>query len=72
MRWTEQSASLPLQTLAALAERAPDLDALLPVVYDDVPVALHPVARRSLLAHLIKLRHEGRAAADGEHWHWRG
>jgi glyoxylase-like metal-dependent hydrolase (beta-lactamase superfamily II)/8-oxo-dGTP pyrophosphatase MutT (NUDIX family) len=44
-------------------------DALLPKVYDDVPTALHGMARRSLLAHLFKLRQEGRAAsADGEHW----
>jgi glyoxylase-like metal-dependent hydrolase (beta-lactamase superfamily II) len=34
------------------------LDALLPVVYDDVPARLHPVASRSLLAHLIKLKAE--------------
>jgi glyoxylase-like metal-dependent hydrolase (beta-lactamase superfamily II)/8-oxo-dGTP pyrophosphatase MutT (NUDIX family) len=60
--------------VASALERAgtADLDALLPGVYDDVPAALHPVARRSLLAHLIKLRHEGLAAADGERWHWRG
>ena len=44
--------------------RAP-LDALLPLVYDDVAAGLHPVARRSLLAHLIKLRDDGRAVVDG-------
>jgi len=45
---------------------------LLPLVYDDVPAALHPVARRSLLAHLLKLqtdglaeRESGAAAASG-------
>lgn len=38
---------------------AATLDALLPRVYDDVPVAMHPAARLSLEAHLIKL------AADG-------
>lgn len=37
-------------------------------VYDDVPVWLHPVARYSLLAHLIKLAGEDRARAVGEHW----
>lgn len=35
------------------------LDDLLPAVYDDVPAALHGVARRSLQAHLIKLCHDG-------------
>jgi len=34
-------------------------ETLLASVYDDVPVALHGVARRSLLAHLIKLYDEG-------------
>lgn len=34
-------------------------ETLLARVYDDVPVALHGVARRSLLAHLIKLYDEG-------------
>ncbi len=43
-------------------------DELLPLVYDDVPAAYHPVARLSLLAHLLKLRDDGRVAADGEVW----
>ncbi|TAK66135.1 MAG: MBL fold metallo-hydrolase [Betaproteobacteria bacterium] len=33
-------------------------EALLPVVYDDVAPGLHPMASRSLLAHLIKLKAE--------------
>ena len=33
-----------------------NLDELLPLVYDDVPEMLHPIARMSLLAHLIKLQ----------------
>ena len=45
-----------------------DLDELLPRVYDDVPVALHPVARRSLLAHLLKLQADGAARDDGGRW----
>jgi hypothetical protein len=32
------------------------LEALTPVVYDDVPPFKHPWAARSLLAHLLKLR----------------
>jgi glyoxylase-like metal-dependent hydrolase (beta-lactamase superfamily II)/8-oxo-dGTP pyrophosphatase MutT (NUDIX family) len=36
------------------------IEALLPAVYDDVPPHMHPVAERSLLAHLIKLQAEGR------------
>ncbi len=35
------------------------LDELLPVVYSDTPAKLHPVARRSLHAHLLKLAKDG-------------
>ncbi|MSQ70121.1 MAG: MBL fold metallo-hydrolase [Betaproteobacteria bacterium] len=44
------------------------LEELVPVAYDDVPARVHPVASRSLLAHLIKLHAEGRVARQGEHW----
>jgi glyoxylase-like metal-dependent hydrolase (beta-lactamase superfamily II)/8-oxo-dGTP pyrophosphatase MutT (NUDIX family) len=53
---------------AALRQAGPaSLGALLPLVYDDVPAALHAMARRSLLAHLLKLQGEGvaRLAAEG-------
>jgi glyoxylase-like metal-dependent hydrolase (beta-lactamase superfamily II)/8-oxo-dGTP pyrophosphatase MutT (NUDIX family) len=54
---------------AALRELGPtELPALLARVYDDVRPALHPVAARSLNAHLIKLRQEGRATTEGERW----
>ncbi len=39
---------------------------LLPIVYDDMPVALHRLARYSLLAHVQKLREERRVDAEGE------
>jgi glyoxylase-like metal-dependent hydrolase (beta-lactamase superfamily II)/8-oxo-dGTP pyrophosphatase MutT (NUDIX family) len=35
------------------------MDQLLAAVYDDVPPKLHAMARRSLLAHLLKLRDDG-------------
>jgi len=44
------------------------LDDLLPFVYGDVPQRVHLVARRSLHAHLLKLRDEGRAIEIGENW----
>lgn len=44
------------------------IDALLPLVYADVPARLHPVARRSLLAHLLKLRDDGSAVCVDEAW----
>ena len=40
------------------------LDVLVTSVYDDVDPRLHPVAKGSLLAHLLKLEAEGRAARD--------
>ena len=43
-------------------------DALLAAVYDDVPARLHPVARRSLIAHLIKLRDEERVSNHEGRW----
>ena len=44
------------------------LEHLLPRVYDDVSPRLHPVASRSLLAHLIKLRDEGRVQESRGSW----
>jgi glyoxylase-like metal-dependent hydrolase (beta-lactamase superfamily II) len=35
-------------------------------VYDDVDPRLHPVAKSSLLAHLLKLEQDGRAARDSD------
>jgi glyoxylase-like metal-dependent hydrolase (beta-lactamase superfamily II)/8-oxo-dGTP pyrophosphatase MutT (NUDIX family) len=52
--------------------RAGAIGTLLPLVYDDVPAGLHPVAARSLLAHLLKLRDDGVAALDGETWRYVG
>jgi len=53
--------------------RQATLDALLPVVYADTPRHLHAVARRSLLAHLNKLREDARVQElDEERWCWIG
>lgn len=45
-----------------------DLDALVVAVYDDVSPALHEWAKLSMLAHLIKLRGEGRAEEVSGVW----
>jgi glyoxylase-like metal-dependent hydrolase (beta-lactamase superfamily II)/8-oxo-dGTP pyrophosphatase MutT (NUDIX family) len=48
---------------------AQTMDELLARVYDDVPPKLHAMARRSLLAHLLKLRDDGRIVeAPSAHW----
>lgn len=53
----------------AFAKKNPaTLDELVSIVYDDVPERLHPVARRSLHAHLLKLEHEGRVKGGAD---WR-
>ena len=44
------------------------LAALVLQVYDDVPAALHGVAERSLLAHLLKLQADGAVVLAGERW----
>ncbi len=57
------------KVLAALHRLAPVTDeALLAAVYDDVPPKLHPMALRSLAAHLGKLREEGACHRDGDAW----
>jgi len=59
------------RVLAALQADGPaDLAALLPRVYADVPAALYPLARRSLLAHLLKLQAEGAARLDAAGLVW--
>jgi glyoxylase-like metal-dependent hydrolase (beta-lactamase superfamily II) len=56
-----------LQSLSATAPVAED--ALVAAVYFDTPKALHAMALRSLRAHLLKLREDGRAAGDaGSAW----
>ena len=53
----------------ALADHGPGtLKQLVKHAYDDVPESVHGLATRSLLAHLIKLRKEGKAQEDGEVW----
>ena len=57
------------KVLEAVTELAgADTDALLARVYDDVKPGLHPVARRSLTAHLQKLAADGRVRHDNDRW----
>jgi glyoxylase-like metal-dependent hydrolase (beta-lactamase superfamily II) len=58
-----------LQREAKVVERlgrigTADLDTLVASVYDDVDPRLHPLAKRSLLAHLHKLERDGRVVRD--------
>jgi glyoxylase-like metal-dependent hydrolase (beta-lactamase superfamily II) len=47
--------------LSALGEGSASVDDVVAAVYTDVPIELHPIARYSVWAHLLKLRSEGRA-----------
>ena len=46
-----------------------DLKALTAKAYDDVPTAIHGLAARSALAHLLKLEAEHRAFREDDLWH---
>ncbi len=57
------------KVLAAVHAHGPaEAPALLATVYADVPERMHPVALRSLTAHLIKLRDDGAVAEAGGAW----
>jgi glyoxylase-like metal-dependent hydrolase (beta-lactamase superfamily II) len=67
-----------LQREAKVAERLQragraSVESLVASVYDDVDPRLHPIAKSSLLAHLLKLEEDGRAqrdAASGDATWW--
>jgi len=45
------------------------LEELVAIAYDDAPLRLHGVAQRSLHAHLLKLRDEGKVKEEAGRWH---
>lgn len=57
------------KVIAGMRELGPaNEDELVVRVYDDVPPAMHPLAKRSLLAHLLKLQEDGEAANEEGRW----
>lgn len=52
----------------AAAPRPATVAELVPLAYDDAPVALYPIAKLALEAHLVKLVEDGRVEADGERY----
>ena len=57
------------KVMAAVCEHGPaTAEALVPLVYADVPARLHGMALRSLTAHLLKLRGDGRCAESDQGW----
>jgi glyoxylase-like metal-dependent hydrolase (beta-lactamase superfamily II) len=70
IRWTiAHRMQREAKVIAALgAHGTAPIETLLTRVYDDVDARLHPIAARSLLAHLLKLEEEGRAAVSANNW----
>ncbi len=56
------------QILACLRDGIDTIPAMVARMYADVDKRLHPAAARSVLAHLIQLVEDGRAAADGDRY----
>lgn len=67
IRHRQQREAKVMNALRALAPT--DLATLLASVYDDVPPGKHPIAQRSLLAHLRKLEADGLAREAEGIWH---
>jgi glyoxylase-like metal-dependent hydrolase (beta-lactamase superfamily II) len=63
--YAEHRAARERQVLDALAGGPRSPEELVSAIYTDVPTELHPLAARSVLAHLLKLQHEGRVAREG-------
>jgi glyoxylase-like metal-dependent hydrolase (beta-lactamase superfamily II) len=56
------------QVVDAVAAGAAEIPAMVKRIYADVPEVLHPMAERSVLAHLEMLEAEGRVACEDDHW----
>jgi glyoxylase-like metal-dependent hydrolase (beta-lactamase superfamily II) len=54
------------QVLAALADGPRTITEMVEVIYADHPKDVHPLAARSVLAHILKLADEGRAERTGK------
>ena len=69
--YMEHRAMREEQVLDALADGARTPEDMVPDIYADYPPELHPLAERSILAHLLKLEAEGRverSVKDGAAW----
>jgi glyoxylase-like metal-dependent hydrolase (beta-lactamase superfamily II) len=56
------------QIIDAIEGGADSIGAVVETVYADVDTALHPLAARSVVAHMRKLESEGRARRSGDEW----
>jgi glyoxylase-like metal-dependent hydrolase (beta-lactamase superfamily II) len=56
------------QVVDALETGMEQIPAMVKRIYAEVPEVLHPMAERSVLAHLEMLETEGRVIRDGDRW----
>lgn len=56
------------QVVGAMTDGDTEIAQMVKRIYAGVPEALHPMAERSVLAHLEMLKAEGRVARDGDTW----
>ena len=66
--YLEHRAQREAQVLAALADGLSSVEEMTTKIYPSLAAALVPMARESVLAHLVKLEHEGRATRNGAEW----
>jgi len=57
-----------VQVLSALEAGLDTVDAITGRIYTGLNPQLGPLARESVLAHLIKLEHDGLSRRDGARW----
>ncbi len=67
-QYVEHRAQRERQVLEALAAGASTIDDFLPRIYPSLQPALEPMARETVLAHLIKLESEGRVTRTDTRW----
>ncbi len=56
------------QVVDSLSAGPAEIPAMVKRIYAEVPEVLHPMAERSVLAHLEMLESEGRVSREGEQW----
>jgi glyoxylase-like metal-dependent hydrolase (beta-lactamase superfamily II) len=66
--YVEHRAQRERQVLEALDAGAATVDDFLPRIYPDLKPALEPMARETILAHLLKLESEARVTRQEERW----
>jgi hydroxyacylglutathione hydrolase len=67
-KYLDHRAEREAQVIEGVRSGLSTVDVLVSQIYRGLAPALVPMARESVLAHLIKLEDEGRVRRDGENW----